>query len=158
MTSAKTHVQTAREFHDLNMGFAVWARLSTNRKRLQTAMRIDIYARIVIFFFIFERFWGVPKQRKILANTLFFRCTCTRPGAFSRLLSVLGSTISCEAYEWVKVWGKLQWESMGTIIMGLCPKENIIFSCAPCFDTGMKLRSQEPVPSSYLSMISLMKP
>ena len=41
---------------------------------------------------------------------------------------------------------------MGTIIIGLCPKENIIFRRAPCFDTGMKLCLQEPVPSSYLSM------
>ena len=30
----------------------------------------------------------------------FFRCTCIRPGAFSRLLNKLGSTFSCEAYEW----------------------------------------------------------
>ena len=36
---------SAREFHDLNMDFAVLTRLSTNWKRLQTAMRIDIYAK-----------------------------------------------------------------------------------------------------------------
>ena len=55
--------------------------------------------------------------------------------------------------------GKLQWESMGTInFIDLCPKENIIFRRAPCFDTGMKLRLQEPIPSSYLSMISHLKP
>ena len=32
----------------------------------------------------------------MLANTLIF---CTRPGTISRLLNVLGSTMSCEAYE-----------------------------------------------------------
>ena len=47
--------------------------------------------------------------------------------------------------------------SMGTIITGLCPKENVIFRHGPSFDTGMKLRLQEPVPSSYLSMISHLK-
>ena len=47
--------------------------------------------------------------------------TCTRPGAISRLLKVLGSTMRYEADEGVLVWGKLQWESMGTIIIGFCP-------------------------------------
>ena len=56
------------------------------------------------------------------------------------------------------VLGQITMVSMETIIIGLCPKENIIFRHAPCFDTGMKLRLQELVPSSYLSMISHLKP
>ena len=63
-------------------------------------------ADVVIFynhFSIVERFLGVPKQRKIQSLDAglhpIFCCTCTRPGAISRLLNVLGSTISCEAYE-----------------------------------------------------------
>ena len=47
---------------------------------------------------------------------------------------------------------------MGTIILGLCPKENILFRRAPCFDTEMKLCFQEPVPPLYLFMISHLKP
>ena len=56
----------------------------------------------------------------MLANTSFFCRTCARHGEIS-LLSVFESTMSCEAYGRVLSWGKLQWVSMRTIIIGLCP-------------------------------------
>ena len=79
MTSAKTHFQTAREFHDLNMGFAVSTRLSTNQKRLQTAMCIDIYARIhlyidtaIIYGTKHHHFSNLQKQYLFCLTALWF--------------------------------------------------------------------------------------